>query len=89
MRNLAFPLGTVLLVGFASAAAEPAFLPFRDVRPGMTGIGRTSFRGTEVVEFQVEIVGTLPDVGPDQNLIAVIGHASQYYAATPRCLRDG
>jgi hypothetical protein len=50
-------------------AAAPTLLPFADVHPGMKGIGRTVFSGTTVEEFQVEIVGTLPNIGPGQSLI--------------------
>jgi hypothetical protein len=35
----------------------------------MKGTGKTVFSGTRVESFDVEIVGTLPNVGPDQNLI--------------------
>ena len=52
----------------ASAAAQPT-LSFDDVQPGMRGVGRTVFSGSRVEEFEVEILGKLPDIGPDQNLI--------------------
>jgi hypothetical protein len=35
----------------------------------MRGTGRTVFHGTEIETFDVEILGKLPNVGPDQNLI--------------------
>ncbi len=50
-------------------AAAPPVLPFSEVRAGMKGIGRTVFSGTGVAEFEVEILGTLPNIGPGQNLI--------------------
>lgn len=53
----------------AAAGAGPDILPFEDIRPGMTGVGRTVFAGNEIVEFDVEIVGTLPGIAPDQDLI--------------------
>jgi len=59
-------LATVLS---GSAIAEVDALPFDQVRPGMRGVGRTVFQGTTISEFQVEILGTLPNIGPDQNLI--------------------
>jgi hypothetical protein len=41
-----------------------------DVRPGMTGVGRTVFDGTHVEEFTVNILGVLENVvGPSRNLI--------------------
>jgi hypothetical protein len=59
----------VLTVAGAARAAAPTILPFSEVRAGMKGIGKTVFSGTTVEEFQVEIVGTLPNIGPGQNLI--------------------
>src|SRR4029077_9289 len=41
-----------------------------DIRPGMTGIGRTVFEGTRVEEFKVNILGVLENViGTHRNLI--------------------
>ena len=62
---------TLLLVALASgrAAAETPILPFKDVRPGMKGTGRTVFGGTRIESFDVEILGTLPRIGPEQDLI--------------------
>ena len=56
---------------FSSGTAEAGvpILLFPDVRPGMKGTGRTVFSGSRVESFDVEILGTLPKIGPDQNLI--------------------
>jgi len=59
-------LGTALV---GATRAETPILPFDEVRPGMRGVGRTVFEGTTVEEFSVEILGTLPNIGPDQDLI--------------------
>jgi hypothetical protein len=41
-----------------------------DIKPGMTGIGRTVFDGTHVEEFKVNIIGVLENViGTHRNLI--------------------
>jgi hypothetical protein len=60
-----------VLLGAAWLAvrAEVPILPFDQVEPGMTGTGRTVFRGNEIEAFEVEILGKLPNIGPDQNLI--------------------
>jgi len=52
----------------APATAQPT-LSFEEIQPGMTGVGRTVFSGTLVESFEVEILGKLPNVGPDRNLI--------------------
>ncbi len=59
-------LATILC---GSLRAEVETLPFERIEPGMRGVGRTVFRGTTISEFEVEILGTLPNIGPDQNLI--------------------
>lgn len=62
-------LFTAALALAAPAAAAVQVLPFDEVRSGMRGTGRTVFEGTRVETFDVEILGKLPNVGPDQNLI--------------------
>ena len=53
----------------APVAAASQVLPFEEVRAGMQGTGLTVFSGTEIESFDVEIVGTLANTGPDRNLI--------------------
>jgi hypothetical protein len=50
-------------------AAQTGFFPLQDVKPGMRGVGRTVFSGSQVDEFQVEILGVLDNVGPKESLI--------------------
>lgn len=59
---------TAVLAGPARAEVPPT-LPFADVRAGMRGEGRTVFAGTTIETFEVEILGKLENVGPDQDLI--------------------
>ncbi|HRV08541.1 MAG TPA: SpoIVB peptidase S55 domain-containing protein, partial [Acidobacteriota bacterium] len=54
------------LVGWAQAGE---FFPLEDVRPGLKGVGKTVFQGTEVQTFDVEILGVLEKVGPNQSLV--------------------
>ena len=59
-----------MLAATAAAAAESVpTIPFDEIRPGMTGTGLTVFEGTRITEFQVEIIGVLPRIGPDRNMI--------------------
>jgi len=44
-------------------------MPLADVQKGMKGYGLTVFEGTKVEKFDVEILGVLHNIGPDQNLI--------------------
>jgi hypothetical protein len=50
-------------------AAQTGFFPLQDIKPGMRGTGRTVFSGSQVDEFQVEILGVLDNVGPKESLI--------------------
>ena len=50
--------------------ATTALMPVEEVRPGMTGIGRTVFEGTDLQEFKVHILGVLRNIqGPRRDLI--------------------
>jgi hypothetical protein len=52
-----------------AALAEVSVMSFDEVQRGMKGTGRTVFDGTRIETFQVEILGKLPKIAPDQNLI--------------------
>jgi len=67
-RLLAVSIAVASALAGQARAAVP-ILTFEEVRPGMRGIGRTVFEGTTISTFDVEIVGKLPNIGPDQNLI--------------------
>lgn len=68
IRPIPVLAATWLAVALASAA-PPSVLPFAEVRAGMTGKGLTVFSGDRVESFEVEILGTLPNIGPGQSLI--------------------
>jgi len=67
--KIVLTLSLLLLAPFGVPRAEVPVMPFDEVRSGMKGTGRTVFSGTEIESFDVEILGKLPNVGPDQNLI--------------------
>ncbi len=50
-------------------AQSVEFMPLSAVKPGLKGVGKTVFRGTTVEEFDVEILGVLDKVGPQQSII--------------------
>jgi len=49
--------------------ARTEFLKLEDVRPGMKGIGRTCYLGSQPAEFQVEVLGVMRGVGPGANAV--------------------
>jgi SpoIVB peptidase S55 len=57
------------LLGASLPAATP-LMPVEEIRPGMVGVGRTVFEGTELKDFKVHIIGVLRNVqGPKRDLI--------------------
>jgi hypothetical protein len=67
------PAGLCLLAAVLCAPPTVAqeILPFSEIKPGMTGVGRTVFSGTTIAEFGVEVIGTLQNIAPQRNLILV------------------
>jgi SpoIVB peptidase S55 len=63
------PLALFFLALTAPAVTPQDIMPLADVRPGMTGVGRTVFEGTRIDEFKVEIIGVLENVAPKQSII--------------------
>jgi SpoIVB peptidase S55 len=62
----------VLLAGVVgvSLPATTPLMSLDEVRPGMVGVGRTVFEGTELKDFKVHVLGILRNVqGPRRNLI--------------------
>ena len=54
----------------ASAFARPTeTMPVSEIRKGMKGYGVTTFEGSRLERFGVEILGVLPNMGPGQDLI--------------------
>jgi hypothetical protein len=69
LRKILLALLGCLLALSPAARAEVPIMPFEEVQTGMKGSGLTVFAGTRIESFDVEILGKLPDIGPDRNLI--------------------
>jgi SpoIVB peptidase S55 len=69
VRMIAWPaLVALTLVAWPSATAR--YMTVDEVRPGMTGVGRTVFQGDRVEEFAVHILGVMRSVnGPKRDLV--------------------
>src|SRR5580765_6030988 len=69
IRTLAAAIALASVCWITLPAATP-LMPLGDVKPGMVGIGRTVFEGTELEEFKAHIIGVLHNVqGPKRDLI--------------------
>src|SRR5690242_8439535 len=54
----------------SNAPHGPELFPLEDLRPGMKGVARTVFSGSDAQEFGVEVLGVLPGFpGPRQSAI--------------------
>ncbi len=72
MKKMRSSLTLAALACASALESAPAveIFPFADIRPGMTGVGRTVFEGTRVDEFQVRILGVLENaIGPKHSVI--------------------
>ncbi len=72
MKNKTIPITFVLLVMalLFSPGAQGWYMPLDDVQEGMTGYGKTVFKGTEVESFPVEIKGIIQE-GYNRQLILI------------------
>lgn len=66
-------LSAAIGVGVAEALpADPAdTMPLADVKPGMKGYGLTVFSGTKPEKFDIEVISTLHNFRPSQDLILI------------------
>jgi len=65
-------LGTFARPSFSAEApadSKVSTMPLNEIRPGMKGIGRTVFSGSNIEEFQAEILGVLKNISPRQSVI--------------------
>ena len=57
-------------LGWSRLPAATRLMPIDEIKPGMEGIGRTIFEGSEMKDFKVHILGVLKNVqAPQRNLI--------------------
>ena len=72
----ALAVGALLSIGLGVGLAEAVptdadVLPLSEVKPGMKGYGLTVLSGTEPERFDVEIISTLKNFRPNQDLILI------------------
>src|SRR3954465_878366 len=83
MKTILFVLAVTLLVvagvsasgqstGSSRSDADSRFMPVEDIKPGMKGIARTVFAGSQPEEFGIEVLGVLPGYpAPRQSAIII------------------
>jgi hypothetical protein len=69
IRSAAAAFGLTVLLGVSLPATSP-LMPVSEIKPGMEGVGRTVFTGTDLQDFKVHILGVLRNIqGPKRDLI--------------------
>jgi len=58
-----------LLLMSQTLSSRTEFFKIADLRPGMKGIGKTCFRGSNPEEFSVEILGVMRGISPGANAV--------------------
>lgn len=61
----------LLEVNAGARNGRPDTMPISAIKPGMKGYGLTVFEGTKPERFDVEVIGTLPNFRPHQDLILI------------------
>ena len=69
IAGVVLPLLLTLSLHAAPEGEDRNFMPLDEVKPGMKGTGKTVFRGTEVEEFEAEVLGVLKNISPRQDAI--------------------
>jgi hypothetical protein len=64
-----------LLALMVSLCHSEEFMSADELKPGMKGMGKTVFSGTEISEFEVEILGVLKNIYPKGDLILARLHS--------------
>lgn len=77
-RGLLLALAVFLAISFSVSAASrkkphkgTAIMPLSEIKPGMTGYGKSIFKGTKIEKFNVEVIDVLKNTHPGQDLILV------------------
>jgi hypothetical protein len=73
LQRFALLAAVVSLAAVSLAAADgPAILPLDQIKPGMTGYARTIFAGDQAENFDLVVIGVMPNlIGPRQSIILV------------------
>lgn len=64
-----FILLILFSIGISSSFCQTVFMPISEIKPGMKGIGKTVFHGTQAETFQVDIIDIVKNEGEIGNFI--------------------
>ncbi len=69
--GLVLAVGLILLGGIAFGYDRSEFMFLDEIRPGMTGIGKTVVANDEISEFNVDVLGVIDEPGDKNDFIVV------------------
>ena len=72
-KNICITIIFILLILFTtgtnSAFSQNIFMPVSEIKPGMTGIGKTVFHGTQIETFRVDVIDIVKGEGSINHFI--------------------
>ena len=72
-KNICIKIIFILLILFSTGInlvfSQTVFMPISEISPGMKGIGKTVFHGTQIETFQVDIIDIVKDEGEVSHFI--------------------
>ena len=72
-KNICMTIIFILLILFSTginlAFSQTVFMPVSEIKPGMKGIGKTVFHGTQIETFQVEVIDIVKGEGSINHFI--------------------
>lgn len=69
MKHLLFAV--LIIISISGVLHANEIMTLEEVKPGMTGIGKTVFRGFQVENFPIEVIDILENQGLDSHLILI------------------
>jgi len=67
--KIIFTLLIIFSIGVNLAFGQTVFMPVSEIKPGMKGIGKTVFHGTQIETFQVDIIDIVKGEGSINHFI--------------------
>ena len=71
IKKVLFYILIILIFINTPVLAAENIMPLNEVKKGMTGYGKTVFSGTEIEEFEIEIIDVLDNRSLDEDLILI------------------
>lgn len=71
MKRLFYCTPLLLFLLYPGALYSSEIMPLAEVKPGMRGVGKTVFAGTDIEQFEFEVLEIIPNFKPKRDVILV------------------